>query len=123
MRYQHTKISWMALLIFYAVLLAVITFMDWRNHILIWNQWSIQVGLVTLGMVALLALGYRLSDLTAPRGTLLVFSVGILTIIPAVLLSLNPPGDFWAQYFTIGLSMAAGSFLVFLFIRLTRNRL
>ncbi len=123
MRYQHSKISWTALFIFYVVLLVVITFMDWKNHVLILKQWSIQVGLVTLGMAVLSVLGYRLSDLTAPRGSLLVFSVGILTIIPAVLLSLNPPGDFWAQYFTIGLSMAAGSFLGFLFIRLTRNRL
>ncbi len=123
MRYQHSKISWMALFIFYVVLLVVITFMDWKNHVLIWRQWSIQVGLVTLGMAVLSVLGYRLSDLTAPRGSLLVFSVGILTIIPAVLLSLDPPGDFWTQYFTIGLSMAAGSFLGFLFIRLTRSRL
>jgi len=123
MRYQRSKISWTALFIFYVVLLVVITFMDWKNHVLILKQWSIQVGLVTLGMAVLSVLGYRLSDLTAPRGSLLVFSVGILTIIPAVLLSLNPPGDFWAQYFTIGLSMAAGSFLGFLFIRLTRNRL
>lgn len=76
-----------------------------------------------LGMLVLAAIGIQFPELSAPRGAFLVFSVGILTLIPAVLLSLNPPADFWSQYFTIGLSMAAGSFLGFLFIRLMDKRL
>jgi len=44
--------------------------------------------------------------------------VGVLTIIPAVLMSLGPSRDFWSQYFLIALGMAAGSFLGFVFVRL-----
>ncbi len=120
---RRTDFSWRAFSIFFAVLLLVVTVLDWQNDILVWQQWSIQVGLIALGMLVLAAVGFQFPDLSAPRGAFLVFSIGILTLIPAVLLSLNPPGDFWSQYFTIGLSMAAGSFLGFLFIWLMDKRL
>ncbi len=121
MHSYRAEFSWRAVIIFYVILLMVIAVLDWQNHILGWQQWGVQTGLTTLGMIVLVFIGYKFSDLTAPRGVFLVFSIGILTIIPAVLLSLNPPGDFWSQYFTIGLSMAAGSFLSFLFVRLMDN--
>ena len=53
-----------------------------------------------------------------PQGVLLAFTVGVLTIIPAVLMSLGQSRDFWPQYFLIALGMAAGSFLGFVFVRL-----
>ncbi len=123
MRRRQTEFSWRAFLIFFAVLLVVVTVLDWQNNILLWQPWGVQTGLIVLGMLVLAAVGFQFPDLSAPRGAFLVFSIGILTLIPAVLLSLNPPGDFWTQYFTIGLSMAAGSFLGFLFIRLMDKRL
>ncbi len=123
MRRRQTDFSWRAFSIFFVVLLVVVTVLDWQNNILLWQQWGIQTGLIVLGMFILAAVGFQFPDLSAPHGTFLVFSIGILTLIPAVLLSLNPPGDFWSQYFTIGLSMAAGSFLGFLFIRLMDKRL
>ncbi len=121
MTFKYPKQSWRATLIFYIVLLLVVIILDWQNHILLLAHLGTQIGLITLGIIALALIGHKFPDLTAPRGVLLAFGIGVLTIIPGVLLALNPPGDFWSQYFTIGFSMAAGSFLGFLFIKLTRN--
>ena len=118
MKYNRPIVAWRAITIFYLVLLGVITLLDYTNHLLQFSYWGLQVGLVTLGVLLLVGIGWRFPDLSAQRGMLLAFSIGVLTIIPAVLMSLNPPNDFWPQYFTIGLSMAAGSFLGFLFINL-----
>ena len=111
-------IAWRAIIIFYVVLLIVITIVDQANNVLTWPYWGIQVGLISIGIAVLVLIGWRFPYLSAQRGVLLTFSVGVLTIIPGVLMSLNPIGNFWEQYFTIGLSMAVGSFLGFLFINL-----
>ena len=111
-------IAWRAVAIFYIVLLGVITFLDWVNHILTLSYWAAQVGLISVGVAVLVLVGWRFPHLSAQRGVLLTFAVGILTIIPGVLMSLNPSSQFWTQYFGIGLSMAAGSFLGFMFINL-----
>jgi hypothetical protein len=121
MKYKSSDQSWRATIIFYLVLLFVITFLDWVNNVLTLSYWGIQVGLITVGIITFVLIGRKITDLTAHRGVLLAFSIGVLTIIPAVLLALDPPTDFWTQYFNIGLGMAAGSFLGYLFIKFTRK--
>lgn len=118
MRRRRSTIAWRAILIFYIVLLAVITVIDAVNGVLTLSYWGTQVSLISLGISLLVITGWWIPHLSAQRGVLLTFAVGVITIIPGVLMSLNPPGEFWAQYFSIGLSMAAGSFLGFLFINL-----
>lgn len=121
MRHRQPHQSWSATIIFYLVLLLVITLVDWINNILMLDYWGIQVGLITVGIILFVLIGRWSTDLSSQRGVLLAFSIGILTIIPAVLMVFNPPGEFWGQYFTVGLSMAAGSLLGFVFIRLVNK--
>ncbi|MFQ5610702.1 MAG: hypothetical protein ACE5H9_01065 [Anaerolineae bacterium] len=111
--------SWTALVLFYVVLLLVITTLDWVNGVLGWMYWASQVGLVTVGMVVFAAIGLTMSDLSAQRGVLLAFTVGALTIIPAALMGLGLENTFWDQYILIAMGMAAGSFLSFLFLKFT----
>ena len=118
MKRKPPVIAWRAVTIFSVILIVVVTILDQVNRALRFSYWGLQVGLISLGVLALVIIGWRFPDLSAQRWVLLAFGIGALTIIPAVLMSLNPPGDFWSQYFTIGLSMAAGSFLSFLFINL-----
>lgn len=113
--------SWTAFVLFYIVLVLVITILDWTNGLLSWTYWGAQVGLLTLGVVVFAGIGLRMSDLSAQRGVFLAFTVGALTIIPAVLMGLGLDNTFWGQYFSIALGMAAGSFLSYLFIRFTRR--
>jgi hypothetical protein len=84
------------------------------------RYWGLQVGLVTVGVGIFAVVGVLTPELSAARGVLLAFTVGILTIIPAVLMGLGIP-SLWPQYFYIAFGMAAGSFLSFLFIRFTRK--
>jgi hypothetical protein len=111
------KSSWVAFLLFYLVLIVIITILDWANQLLTLRYWVAQVGLITLGVGIFAVIGLRLPDLSATRGVLLAFTVGILTIIPAVLMGLGDIPGFWPQYFSVALGMAAGSFLTFLFLR------
>lgn len=99
-------------------MLIVITGVDWVNGLLTWRYWGAQIGLMTIGVAIFGLIGWRMPNLTAEQGVLLAFTVGVLTIIPAVLMSLGPSRDFWSQYFLIALGMAAGSFLGFVFVRL-----
>jgi hypothetical protein len=85
------------------------------------DYWTVQAGLVTVGVGVLAVIGVRWPDLSAARGVLIAFTVGILTIIPAVLMGLGRRLDLWPQYFPVALGMAAGSFLTFLFLRFVRN--
>lgn len=118
MKRGRPVIAWRAIIIFYVVLLGIITLLDKVNNILALPYWGLQVGLISVGVLVLLLVGWQFSHLSAQGSVLFTFSVGVLTIIPGVLMSLNPPGDFWTQYFYIGLGMAAGSFLGFLFVNL-----
>lgn len=120
-RRKRVQQAWGATIAFYLVLLIVVTILDSVNHVLTLPYWGTQIGLISVGVVIFVLVGRKFPDLSAQRGVLLAFGVGILTIIPGVLLSLNPPPDFWTQYFSIGLSLAAGSFLSFMFIKLFRR--
>ena len=123
MKRRVTNHSWRAVLVFYLVLVLVITVLDISNHIMSLAYLASQIGLITVGLAIFWIIGYKWPDLSAQRGVLLAFSIGILTIIPGVLMSLNPPQDFWESYFLVAGGMAAGSFLGFLFIKLTAKRL
>ena len=117
---ENFKSSWVAFALFYLVLVAIITILDWVNNLLTLPYWGTQIGLVTLGVGIFAVVGILTPELSAARGVLLTFTIGILTIIPAVLMGLGIP-NLWPQYFYIAFGMAAGSFLSFLFLRLTKK--
>ena len=103
--------------LFYIVLIVIVTVLDVVNGVLTLSYWVVQVGLITIGVGVFLVIGHWARDLTAARGVFLAFTVGILTIIPAVLMGLGPIPGLWPQYFYIALGMAAGSFLTYMFIK------
>jgi hypothetical protein len=120
MRMEHGRSSWAAFALFYLVLILIVTILDSFNNILTLRYWGAQAGLITLGVGVLAAIG-MLADLTAARGVLLAFTIGILTIIPAVLMGLGNIPGFWVQYFSIAFGMATGSFLTFLFLKFVKH--
>ena len=70
-----------------------------------------------VGIFALV--GWRRPHLRAEHGALLAFTIGVLTIVPAVLMSLGRMSEgFWSQYFLVAFGMASGSVLAFVFVRL-----
>lgn len=111
------KSSWSAFGLFYLVLVSIVTVLDYINKVLTISYWLMQVGLITVGVGLLALIGMRMQALSATRGILLAFTIGILTIIPAVLMGLGRIPGLWPQYFYIALGMAAGSFLTSLFIK------
>jgi len=121
MKSSHGKSSWVAFVLFYLVLISIVSILDTFNRVLTLSYWGTQVGLITLGVVVFAVVGMRLPDLSAARGVLLAFTVGILTIIPAVLMGLGRIPNLWPQYFSIAFGMATGSFLTFLFLRFFRK--
>ncbi|GAB4428791.1 MAG: hypothetical protein Fur0044_26610 [Anaerolineae bacterium] len=121
MKSKPGALSWVAFLLFYIVLLLIITILDWAKGLLTLPYWGLQVALVTVGVGIFAIAGLWLPDLSAARGVLLAFTVGVLTIIPAVLMGLGDIPNFWPQYFSIAFGMAAGSFLTFLFLRLSKK--
>ena len=121
MKSEHGRSSWVAFVLFYFVLLLIISILDWANNVLTLLYWGAQVGLITLGVGIFALVGLRLPDLSAARGVLLAFTIGVLTIIPAVLMGLGRLPGFWSQYFSIALGMAAGSFLTFLFLKFAKK--
>lgn len=121
MKSKPGALSWVAFLLFYIVLLLIITVLDWAKGLLTLPYWGLQATLVTVGVGIFAVAGLWLPDLSAARGVLLAFTVGVLTIIPAVLMGLGNIPNFWPQYFSIAFGMAAGSFLTFLFLRLSKK--
>lgn len=121
MKNKPGKSSWVAFALFYLVLLVIVIVLDWVNNLLTLRQWATQVGLITIGVGLFAIAGLWLQDLSATRGILLAFTVGILTIIPAVLMGLGDIPGFWPQYFSVALGMSAGSFLTFLFLKFTKK--
>jgi hypothetical protein len=113
--------SWAAFILFYLVLIAIVSILDWFNQVLTLSYWGAQVSLITLGVGIFAAVGIWTPDLSSARGIFLAFTVGILTIIPAVLMGLGRIPGFWPQYFYVALGMAAGSLLTFLFIKFARR--
>jgi hypothetical protein len=118
---QQPTSSWTAFALFYVVLVVVTTLLDWVNDVFSWQYWGIQLGLLSLGVAVFAVVGFKLSELSAQRGVFLAFTVGALTIVPAVLMSLGLANPFWGHYFWIASGMAAGSFLSYLFIRFSRR--
>ena len=121
METKHYKSSWVAFVLFYLVVVSIISLLDWINGVLTLSYWGVQVGLVTLGVGIFAIIGIWTPDLSAARGIFLAFTVGVLTIIPAVLMGLGRIPGFWPQYFYIAFGMAAGSLLSFLFIKLSKK--
>lgn len=121
MKRRKPVLAWKATVIFYLVLLVSLTLVSVLNGVNTFSYWLIQVALMTLGVGLFVLIGNRYANFSAESGVLLAFGLGIFTIIPAVLMSLNPPGDFWQQYFPIGLAMAAGSLLTFGFIEVIKK--
>ncbi len=113
--------SWAAFILFYLVLIAIVSILDWFNQVLALSYWGAQVGLITLGVGIFAAVGLWTPDLSAGRGIFLAFTVGILTIIPAVLMGLGRIPGFWPQYFYVALGMSAGSLLTFLSMKFARR--
>ena len=121
MKSRPGKSSWVAFVLFYLVLISIVSILDTFNRVLTLSYWGTQVGLITLGVGVFAVIGMRLPDLSAARGVLLAFTVGILTIIPAVLMGLGRIPNLWPQYFSIAFGMATGSFLTFLFLKFFRK--
>lgn len=119
---REPTVSWSAFILFYLAMLIVIVILDWINGLLALPYLSLQVGLLTVGVAIFAVVGWRMPNLTAEQGVLLAFTVGVLTIIPAILMSLGRAFEFWPQYFLIAFGMAAASFLGFVFVRVA-NRL
>ncbi len=113
---RKASVSWSAFILFYIILLVVTGILDWANQLLTWQYTSVQVGLMTVGVAIFAIIGWRVPNLKAQEGVLLAFTVGVLTIVPAVLMSLRQSSEFWQQYFLVALGMAAGSFMGFLFV-------
>ncbi len=122
MKATFGKSSWITFLLFYVVLLLIVSILDAMNGLLTLRYWVIQVGLLTLGVGIFAVVGYFTTNLSATAGILLSFTVGILTIIPSVLMGLGDIPDFWEQYFSIAGGMAGGSFLTFLFIAFSERK-
>ena len=113
---RKTSVSWSAFVLFYITLLVVTGILDWVNQLLTWRYAGVQVGLMTVGVGIFAIIGWRAPNLKAQQGVLLAFTVGVLTIVPGVLMSLRQSPEFWQQYFLVALGMAAGSFMGFLFV-------
>lgn len=79
------------------------------------------MGLLTLGVGLFAIIGTRMPDLSATPSILLAFTIGILTIIPAVLMGLGKIPSLWPEYFYIAFGMAAGSLLTFLSLKLSKK--
>lgn len=122
---NRSSISWGAFGLFYVVILVVTAVLDQVNGVLTLAHLWPQLVLITTGVLIFALVGWRAPRFTPAMGVLLTFTVGILTIVPGVLLSLGQRSDFWAGYFLVAGGMAGGSSLGLLFIWLSariRNR-
>lgn len=113
--------SWAAFLLFYFILLVVTGILDYANGLLTFSYFGAQVGLITLGVGVFAVIGWRFPGIKPQQGVLLAFTIGVLTIVPAVLMSLGQIPGFWSQYFLVAFGMAGGSFLGFIFVRLAKR--
>lgn len=118
---KNYKSSWAAFALFYIVLLVIVLVLDFINKVLTLSYFGLQAGLITLGVVIFAIVGARFPDLSAGRGVLLTFTIGILTIIPAVLMGLGRIPNLWPQYFYIAFGMATGSLLTFIFVKFSKK--
>ncbi len=121
MQIKSGRSSWIAFGLFYIMLILIVSLLDSVNDVLTFSYWSAQIVLITVGVGLFALVGARLPDLSAGRSIPLAFTIGILTIIPAVLMGLGRIPGLWPQYFYIAFGMAAGSFMSFLFLKLSRG--
>lgn len=111
--------SWGAFGLFYLLTLIIIAGLDYANGLLSATYFLAQAGLLTLGTGIFALVGWRVPHLRAEHGALLAFTIGVLTIVPAILMSLGRMiEEFWSQYFLVAFGMASGSVLAFVFARL-----
>lgn len=113
---KRGRSSWIVFGLFYLTSLIIVSLLDDVNNVLTPSYWGAQVGLITVGVGLLALVGIRFPDISAGRTILLTFTIGILTIIPAVLMGLGRIPGLWPQYFYIAFGMATGSFLTLLFL-------
>jgi hypothetical protein len=113
--------SWIAFGIYFAAVALLATLLDLVNHVFTWPYWGGQIGLILIGMVVLMIAGLKLNIVSAESSVLLAFSIGVLTIIPAILMGMGQFNTFWPEYFLIAFGMAAGSFLGFIFVSLSKR--
>ncbi len=116
---RRPSASWAAFVLFFLTMIVVTVVLDWANGLLALRYLAIQIGLIVLGVGVFALVGWRVPQITAQQGVLLAFTVGALTIIPAILMGLGDMPGFWHQYFLVAFGMAAGSFLALLFVRLS----
>ena len=116
---RRPSASWAAFVLFFLTMVVVTVVLDWANGLLAMRYLAIQIGLIILGVGVFALVGWRVPQITAQQGALLAFTVGALTIIPAILMGLGDMPGFWPQYFLVASGMAAGSFLALLFVRLS----
>lgn len=121
MKSQFGTSSWVALVLFYLILVLIVSVLDNFNGLLTVPYLAIQVVLLTVGVLIFMIVGYNIPNMTPIAGVLLAFTVGVLTIIPAILMGIGDIPGFWRQYFSIAGGMAAGSFLTFLFLGFSRK--
>lgn len=118
-RSAGSSASWGAFGLFYLLMLIIIVSLDWANDLLRPTYFLAQIGLLTLGVGIFALVGWRLPRIRAEHGALLAFTIGVLTIVPAILMSLGQMIEgFWSQYFLVAFGMASGSVLAFVFARL-----
>lgn len=113
MKTKDSRSSWIAFGLFYAILLLIVSILDTVNDTFSLRFFITQLGLITLGVGVFALAAVLVPNLSATRSIVLAFTVGILTIIPAVLMGLGQIPGLWPQYFYIALGMAAGSLLTF----------
>ena len=118
---HKTSVSWIAFLLFYITMLAVTAILDCANGLLTFSYAAVQVGLISGGVAIFALVGWRTPHLRPEFGAMLAFTVGIFTIIPAILMSMGKIEGFWPQYFLVAFGIAGGSLMGFLFVYLTRK--
>jgi hypothetical protein len=118
---KKPSISWIAFLLLFITMIVITGILDWVNGLLTPSYAGVQLGLITVGIAIFAVVGWRVPNLRAEYGAMLAFTVGIFTIVPAILMSLGKIAGFWPQYFLVAFGIAGGSLMGFAFVYLTRR--
>ena len=99
---RRPSVSWAAFVLFFLTMIVVTVVLDWANGLLAMRYLAIQIGLIILGVGVFALVGWRVPQITAQQGVLLAFTVGALTIIPAILMGLGDiPGSVSYTHLTL----------------------